>query len=367
MSLISDQEHMLSVLELARRGLGRTSPNPMVGAIIVQKGQVVGEGWHRRCGSAHAEVNAIKAAGKKSFGATLFVNLEPCFHHGRTPPCVDQIIAAGIQEVVIAHADVNPLTAGKSIKKLRGAGIRVRVGLCRKQALRLNEVFIKVHQQGLPFVVVKSAQTLDGKIACASGESKWITSSALRTYARRRRDEFDAILIGSKTAVKDNPRLNGHQKNKRLKKVICDTQLKISLDAALFKDTKAEDCIIITAKQASLSKVKALQSRGVQVWLAPLKGGHIDLKWAFKELAKNDILSILIEGGAHIIGAALKNNLVDKVQCYIAPIILGDAKALDAMTGMNIKTIKQALRLRDVCITDFQGEGLIEGYVLRNC
>ncbi len=354
---------MQTALNLALKGKGKTSPNPMVGAVVVKWARVIATGWHRRCGADHAEIVALKKAGGRARGAKLYVTLEPCFHYGRTPPCVDQVIAGGIREVVIGMVDPNPLTRGKSIAKLRRAGIKVRVGILRPDAERLNEIFIKYMRSKMPFVAAKCAQTLDGKIATVTGESKWITSSKTRDYARRVRDEFDAILVGVNTVLRDDPRLNGAKKTKRLKKIILDSSLKTPLTARLFKGVRPADCIMAVTRKAAPAKIKQFQNKGVRVIISPVKDGHVDLKCLLKALAKEEITSILMEGGARVIGSALKEKLVDKLYIYVAPKIIGDQDARSSVVGVNTVNIGRSIRLKDLTSLNIGQDILLTGYV----
>lgn len=361
------EKFMARALELARQAQGNTSPNPMVGCVIVKKGQIIAEGFHRKCGSDHAEVAALKKVPVNANRATMYVTLEPCHHTGRTPPCVDTIIAHGISEVIIGMQDPNPFTNGKSIQKLKFAGIKVECGILEKECQQLNEAFIKFIQTGMPFVVSKTAQTLDGKIATATGQSKWITSEAMRKFSRKKRDEFDAILVGSETVLHDDPKLTASKKSKRLKKIVVDSSLKTALTAEWLKGKYPEDCIVAVTQKASAKKIKAFEGKGYQVIICPEKKGHINLKWLFKQLARNDIMSILIEGGAHVIGTALKDKLVDQMHIYIAPKIIGDQKALSAVQNLGIKNLEQAVQLQDVTYEIFKEGIMVNGYVLRNC
>lgn len=354
---------MQMALDLAAKGKGYTSPNPMVGAVIVKGTRVIAIGWHHRRGADHAEIVALKKAGAHSRGAKLYVTLEPCFHYGRTPPCVDKVIASGIREVVIGMADPNPLTRGKSIAKLRRAGIKVKVGISRPRAGQLNEVFVKYIRSKMPFVAAKCAQTLDGKIATVTGESKWITSSKTRDYARRVRDEFDAILVGVNTVLRDDPRLNGARATKRLKKIVLDSSLQTPLTARLFKGVRPADCVIAVTRKASPSKIKQFQNKGARVIICPAEDGRVDLKWLLKALAKEEITSILMEGGAHVIGSALKQKLVDKLYIYVAPKIIGDQDALSSVVGVDTVNIGKSIRLKNLTSRNIGQDILIIGYV----
>lgn len=360
---MTDRHYMQRALHLALKAKGKTSPNPMVGAVIVRGNRIIAEGWHHRCGADHAEIAAIKKAGRRARGARLYVTLEPCGHYGRTPPCVDQIIQGGIKEVIMAMKDPNPLTNGKSIVKLRRAGIKVKVGVLRNEAARINEAFIKYIKYKMPFVVAKCAQTLDGKIATATGHSHWITSPKARQFARSKRDEFDAILVGINTVINDNPRLSGHSKTKRLKKIVLDSALRIPLRARLFAGTQRGDCIVATTKYAPPAKKKLLQKKGITIIRCPQCRGQIDLPWLLKELAKREITSILMEGGAQVIGSALKDRLVDKMHVYVAPKIIGDHKALNAVVGVNVRLLKRAIVLKNITFQKIDSDLFIAGYV----
>ena len=363
---MTDQEYMQRALHLALKAKGKTSPNPLVGALIVKGTKIIAEGWHKRCGADHAEIVALKQAGSHAKGVRLFVTLEPCFHFGRTPPCVDQIIKSGIKEVIIGMRDPNPLTDGRSIAKLKRAGIKTKVHVLEKELKQMNEVFSKYIKTNMPFVAIKCAQSLDGKIATSLGDSKWITSSKTRQSARRIRDEFDAICVGIQTVLKDNPRLNGLKKSKTLKKIILDSTLRIPPNARLFNGIQPSDCIIATTKKAPKNKMEFLKNKGIRVLTCPERQGCVDLKWLFKELAKYEITSILMEGGAHTIGCALKENLVDKIYVYLAPKFIGDQNALSSIVGLNPSRIRQAIQLKRLTIKKIDQDIFITGYVHRN-
>ncbi|MBF0483247.1 MAG: bifunctional diaminohydroxyphosphoribosylaminopyrimidine deaminase/5-amino-6-(5-phosphoribosylamino)uracil reductase RibD [Candidatus Omnitrophica bacterium] len=362
---MSDEKFMQRALELAEKGKRFTSPNPMVGAVIVKSNKIIAEGYHAKCGGEHAEVAALKKCkGSAAKGAVLYVTLEPCFHEGKTPPCVDTVIASGIKEVVIAMKDPNPLTNGKSIRKLNAAGIKTRVGILSEKAAKLNEAFIKYITEQMPFVVAKVAQTLDGKIATTARDSMWITAQGTREVSRKVRAEFDAILVGVNTVLNDDPRLDSFYEEKILKKIVVDTRLRVPLTAKIFK--KPELCILATTNKASVNQVALLKHKGIEVIVCPVKNSKVDMKWLFKELAKKGIMSVLIEGGSEVIGSALKDGIVDKMHIYVAPKIVGDQRALSSVTGMNIAKVDEALQLRDLQVLYFNPDIRIEGYVLRN-
>ncbi len=357
---------MQRALELAKKGCGRTSPNPMVGALLVKGGKVIAEGYHHFCGGDHAEVDALKKIGSRARAATLYVTLEPCAHWGRTPPCTEAIIKAGIKKVVVGVLDPNPRTHGKSVHILRKAGIEVQVGFLEQELTQMNEAFNKYIRTKMPFVVAKCAQTLDGKIATATGKSKWITSLKSREHAHRKRHEFDAIMVGINTVLQDDPQLNPTNSLKRLKKIVVDSSLRIPLKARLLHVRHPSDVIVVTTVRASEKKIQRLTKKGVRVWVAPAKGvhSHVDLRWLFKELAKNEMVYVLIEGGGRLIGRALKDGLVDRMMIYVAPKIIGDQNALSAIAGLNIQNITQALKLKNMTVQKIGEDILLEAYVV---
>jgi len=361
---MTDIDYMNRAITLAKKGKGKTSPNPMVGAVLVKSKRIIGQGWHQRFGGPHAEVIALHQCRNIAKGSKLFLTLEPCHHFGHTPPCVDKIISSGVKEVIIGMKDPNPLTNGRSIQKLRRAGVHVKVGLQKEKCEKLNEVFIKYIKYKTPFVVAKIAQSLDGKIATANGSSKWMTSVQTRIFSHKRRNEFDAIVVGKNTVLKDNPTLNATWKEKRIKKVILDSKLAVLPNARLLKGTQDGQVIIATTSFASERKVNAFREKGVEVLVCPNKVKRVNLKWVMKELAKKGISNILIEGGAQIIGRALHNKIVDKMNIYIAPKIIGDKDAIPSISGMKLYNVNHSLRLKNIKMRKMGDDYLLEGYVV---
>jgi len=341
--------------ELALQGWGKTSPNPMVGAVLVKNGKIIAEGYHHYCGGDHAEVDALKKAGSKARGETLYVTLEPCGHSGRTPPCTQAILKAGIKKVSVGSLDPNPLNNGKSLKFLRQQGIEVEHGLLACELARMNEAFNCWIVTGKPFVTAKIAQTLDGKIACLNGESQWITSAFARDYAHRLRFGFDAIMVGINTVLKDDPQLKTLPA-KRIKKIILDTHGKISPQAKLLEGTRPEDVFIFSGS-STRKKIKA------EVINAPLDHGKIDLNWVLKYLGEREIISVLIEGGGAVVGNALAHNLVDKMMIYTAPKIMGEG--LPGVRGLKSKTLGEMVHLKDISFDKIGEDVLIQGYPKR--
>ncbi len=341
-----DLKFMQRAIALAKRATGRTSPNPLVGCVIVKSGKVVAEGWHKACGGDHAEVDALKKAGVRAKGATMYVTLEPCAHWGRTPPCVDAVLAAGITKVVVAMKDPNPLTNGKSIRKMRAQGIEVVTGVCLSEAEEMNLAFIKYILKKMPYVTAKSAQTMDGYAGLRSGQVPWITSSATRERARVRRREFDAIIAGVNTVLADDPRLDAS--DKAIVKVIIDSRLRTPLKARLLKGTEPGQVIVAVTRKASEARIAAFQKRGVRVIVVKDRSGHVDLNVLFKELAKNGLSRILIEGGPTLVDAALKAGLVDRLHLYVAPKVMSGFKSRDLIAGFDIESLADTKKFRIV-------------------
>jgi diaminohydroxyphosphoribosylaminopyrimidine deaminase/5-amino-6-(5-phosphoribosylamino)uracil reductase len=337
----NDFIYMNRAWELALKGWGRTSPNPMVGAVLVKSGKIIAEGFHHYCGGDHAEVDALKKAGAKAKGASLYVTLEPCGHSGRTPACTEAILKAGIRKVIVGALDPNRLNNGRSLKFLRRHGVEVSTGLLVDELTHLNEAFNCWITTGRPFVTAKIAQTLDGKVACLDGKSKWITSEQARDYAHRLRFGFDAIMVGINTVLKDDPRLKTLPA-KHIKKIILDTHGKISSRAKLFEGTRPEDIFVFSARNA------------------PLYHGKIDLKWVLSFLGKRGVASVLIEGGSTVVGEALARNLVDKMMVYIAPKIMGEG--LQAVRGLKSRSLGKMVQLKEISFDTIGKDILIQGY-----
>lgn len=356
-----DVNHFMRLaLDLAVKARGRTYPNPLVGALIVKNGRVVGRGFHKKAGGPHAEIFALKSAGKKALGAALFCTFEPCAHYGATGPCVKEIVASGIKEVYIGMIDPNPLTRGKGAAYLEKNGIHVKVGFLKKEISQLNEGFIKAMTKNEPFVTVKSAASLDGKIATRCGESKWITSKASRAYAHSLRRYYDAIAVGINTVLKDDPCLEPCNSNHRFVKIIVDSDLKIPLTARLLK-TKSK--VIIAAVRKNEAKEKQLIKRGVEVFYTRKSSSRVDLKELLKKLNVLKIRNILVEGGAELVGSFLDEHLVDKALFFIAPKIIGGRRALSAVGGEGIKELDHAVCLKDFKIQRIKDDIFIEGYL----
>lgn len=359
-----DEQYMRQALDIARYAIGRTSPNPMVGAVIVSNGRVVGQGWHRKAGTPHAEIHALQQAGELARGATMYVTLEPCSHHGRTGPCADAVAAAGIKKVVIAMNDPNPLVAGKGIAKLRAAGIEVVEGILAAEAAKLNEIFIKWISTQMPFIAVKSAMSLDGKIAAHTGHSQWITGEKSRERVQQLRDCHDGILVGIGTVLADNPSLTARlsYEGKNPIRIIIDSMARTPLDAKVVTDGLAPTIIVVTPSAPS-ERVNALRARGAEILSIESKEERVDLREAFKALAKRDITSILIEGGASINGSIMEEHLADKIYWFIAPKIIGGQRALGPVGGQGVTDVNHAHEFEDLTMEPIGQDILISAYM----
>jgi len=361
---------MRMALELAEKGRSSTSPNPMVGSVVVKNGKVISHSYHRRAGTLHAEAIALNKAGKKAKGATLYVNLEPCSHRGRTPACTDAIIKSKIKRVYCAMIDPNPLNNGRSIKILKKNNIDVNIGLLKKDAERLNEAFIKYITKKMPFVTLKAAESLDGKIATKIYDSKWITSDEARDYAHKLRSEVDAILVGVNTVIKDNPLLTSRRPRSPIK-VILDPDLRIPERAKIFSKCSPSLNIIVVLKEslndkAILEKIKRLSKRGILVIACPEKDARIDLKFLLKELAELEISQLLVEGGGETLAGFIEGGLVDRVLFFIAPKIIGGKDAITSVEGQGVDRVRKSLKLKDIKIEKIGEDILVGGYVYGN-
>ena len=362
-----DMLFMTEALRLAEQARGRTSPNPMVGAVLVKDGRIIGKGYHTKAGAPHAEIEALRAAGENPAGATLYVTLEPCCHYGKTPPCTDALRRAGIRRVAAAMVDPNPKVSGQGLAQLRDAGVEVEVGLLENAARRLNEAFITYQTTGLPFVIAKFAMSLDGKIATKTGASKYLTNEISRAYVHRLRDQMDAIMVGVGTIRADNPLLttrlpDGSGKNPR--RVIIDTHLATPVTANVLTNLTTARTTIFTGADVDLQHVQQFREKGVDIRTVPYdKDGRLDLRQVLAVLGKQEILSVLLEGGAEINGSAFISGLVDKVLVFLAPLIIGGKDAPSPVEGSGIETLPEAVRLTQVTTQRFGEDILIEGYV----
>ena len=357
---------MALALRLAERARGFTSPNPMVGAVVVKDARIVGQGYHRRAGALHAEVEALRKAGARARGATLYVTLEPCNHTGRTPPCCDAILAADIARVVIAARDPNPSTDGRGIARLRRAGLAVIAGVLARDAEQMNEPFWKAMRSGMPLVIVKVGQSLDGKIATAGGDSRWITSAAARRTAHAWRSRVDAILVGVQTVMQDDPQLTvrgvAHRPDRPVK-IIVDSRLRTPVGAQCLSTRSPAPSLIVTTIQGG-RRHQALRRCGAEILTLPARRGRVPLRRLCQLLVRRDIQSILIEGGGEVVAGALAERIVDRVLFFIAPVLVGGRTAPTSFGGAGINRIGHAIRLTDVTYRRVGPDVCVEGRVV---
>lgn len=359
------EKYMRLALDLALKAQGMTRPNPLVGAVIVKDGHVVGTGYHRKAGGPHAEVFALCEAGSKARGGTIYTNLEPCSHQGRTPPCAGQIIDAGLSRVVSAMEDPNPRVAGRGFDLLRKAGVEVSVGVLAGEARKVNEAFCKYITRGVPFVALKTATTLDGKVATTTGMSRWITGEESRHFVHQLRQYYDAILTGAGTVLKDDPRLNVRLTDKGQDpiRVVVDSRGRIPLEAKVFILPAKDPTILAVTTEAPPEKIARLQEMGVQVLVLPAKEGRVDLHALLKELGKREITSLLVEAGGTLNYSLLADGLVDKAYIFLAPLIFGGQSAPTSVDGQGIEDIAHAWRLEDMGIDKYGEDILLTGYI----
>jgi len=365
MPMSDDVLYMRRCLELAMKGAGKVSPNPMVGSVIVYNGEIIGEGWHEKFGGTHAEVQAIASVSNLDLlsHATLYVNLEPCCHFGKTPPCSDLIIETGIPRVVIGCRDPNPAVAGKGTEKLLAAGIDVTEAVLEAECMKLNEAFIKCHNAGLPLVAIKIAQTLDGKIATSLGASRWITGEAARLEVHRLRSVYDAILIGEATIRADDAMLTvRHCPGRNPLRVVLDRQLSLPLDAKIF-GSEALTIVFASSSWSELPKAELLRQKGVTVLFVNEHAGELNLREVLLELHNRKILSVMVEGGSRLSASFIRAKLVDKIYMFIAPKIFG-GDGLSAFAPLGISIPDQSVNLQFESPRFFGIDLLVEGYIV---
>lgn len=357
---------MKRALELSKKGSGYTNPNPLVGAVIVKNGKIIGEGYHELYGSNHAEVNAFKNATENVIGATMYVTLEPCSHYGKTPPCANAIVEKGIKKVVICLKDPNPLVSGGGIKILEKNGIEVVTGLLEEEGRKLNEIFLKYITTKLPFCIMKTAMTLDGKIAAYTGDSKWITGEASRKYVHVLRHRVAGIMVGIGTILADDPMLTTRleaEKGKDPVRIIADSSARIPLEAKVLNIKSEAKTIIAVTEKAPKDKVKILKEKGAEVITTPTKNQGIDLTYLMKELGEKRIDSVLLEGGSTLNYSSLNEGIVDKIITFIAPKIIGGSASKTPVGGQGKEFLRDAIKLKNIKIQNFDDDIMIEGYI----
>lgn len=359
----TNEKYMRIALELARKASGLTNPNPAVGALVVKNGVIVGRGYHKRCGLPHAEANAIKAAGARAIGATMYVTMEPCNHFGRTPPCTNAIIRSGIRKVIVGMKDPNPVTNGKGIRKLKSAGIEVVCGVLEDGVRDLNRPFSKYIQTGMPYITLKMAQSLDGKIATRTGDSKWVTSEESRRFVHALRSRVDGVMIGVNTLVRDDPLLLSKIRDgKEPARIIVDSSLRSPVRARIFSSTGISPVYVAAAKKAGLARGPLYERRGAKVLYLNESRGRVDLKKLLVALGELDMMHILVEGGGELAAALIDGGMVDEFLFFIAPKIVGGRNALTSVEGPGITKMQDARGLKDVTVYRYGDDILIRGY-----
>ncbi|MDO8550774.1 MAG: bifunctional diaminohydroxyphosphoribosylaminopyrimidine deaminase/5-amino-6-(5-phosphoribosylamino)uracil reductase RibD [Ignavibacteria bacterium] len=345
---MTDESYIKLAIEIAKKGSGKVSPNPLVGCIVIKNDRILGAGFHEKFGGKHAEVNAIEKAGSNIEGATIYSNLEPCSHFGKTPPCVDLIISSKIKKVVIGTLDMNPQISGKGVKKLKAAGIEVKVGVLENECIGLNKFFFKYITKKLPYVTLKAAQTIDGKIADKAGESSWISSVPSRKYVHSLRARYDAVLVGAGTVEKDDPKLTVRlTEGRNPKRIILDSDLDLNLNHKIFTRNSDKNLIVITSRKSIGKKrrINKLNSLGVTLlFVKEERDDRINLKSALRELQKIGIASVLVEGGSQVFTSFIKENLFDDMIIFISPKILGCG--IPIVGNLGIKQLQKSLKIK---------------------
>lgn len=364
MKNLKDLFYLEMAYGLAEKAWGWASPNPYVGAVIVKRDAIIGHGFHERPGKPHAEVIALDRAGTQAKGSTAYITLEPCVHWGRTPPCVDRLLEARPRRIVVSALDPNPLVFKKGIKKLKEAGIEVSFGLLEEKNRRLNETYIKYITQKIPFVTAKAALTLDGKIATRAFDSKWISSARTREYVHLLRGEYDAIMVGIGTLVLDDPLLtvrHPNWKGKKITRVILDSRLRFPLGAKILSTLEEGKILVFTLKDVPMKKADALTKKGVEV--IPLsRSSGIDLLEVLSWLGKQEIASLLVEGGHHLLTSLLEARLADKILLTLSPRLIGGEKAFSFFGGKGVSFVKDSLNLKDIRYFQIENDMIVEGY-----
>lgn len=368
--VIPTHEHYMKMaIDLALKAKGRTSPNPMVGAVVTKDGKVVGSGYHQKAGKPHAEIEALNNSGEKAREGNIYVNLEPCSYFGRTPPCCDALIESGIKKVFIGMKDPNLRVSGKGIEKLNNAGIETVVGIMEKESRRTNEIFAKFITTQKPFVILKSAASLDGKIAVPSGRSKWITGEKAREKVHEIRAEVDAVMVGVNTVIMDNPYLTARLKGKEVKsplRIILDSSLRIPENSEVLRVSEEIKTVIATTEKAPKKKVKRLELEGIKIICPGEKDGKVDLEALMVKLGGMEITSVLIEGGSEVNASVLRSRIVDKIVFFYAPKIIGGTNSPPMFGQKGVGELSDAVRIVDLDTLRVGEDIMVTGYVYGN-
>lgn len=364
----ADERFMQMAIDLACQARGRTSPNPMVGAVLVSDGIVIGTGYHKKAGAPHAEAVALNQAEENAKGSTLYVNLEPCSHYGRTPPCVEAIIKAGVRKVVAAIADPNPLVSGQGFKRLSEAGVMVKTGVMAEKAYRLNEIFIKYVLTQQPFVLMKTAMTLDGKIATREGFSRWITGEKARHSVHCLRDQVDAIVVGIDTILKDDPslttRLGGREESDAVR-VVVDSKARLPLDAKVVSLESRVPTVLATTDLAPPDRLKTLEQHGIDILKLPGERGRVSIGALIEALGKREITSLILEGGGELNYSFLEQGYIDKIYFFVAPLLCGGVNAPTPLKGRGARTLQDSWVVEDLQLKKLDQDFLFIGYPVR--
>ena len=366
MSDFQRQQFMQRAIDLARQGEGRTAPNPPVGAVIVNSGEIVGEGFHPRAGEPHAEIFALRQAGTKARGADIYVTLEPCSHHGKTPPCADALIAAGIKSVYVGMIDPNPLVAGRGIERLEKAGIDVHTGILKPECCQLIVAFSRFISTGCPFTIYKSASTLDGNTATSTGDSQWVSGEKSRFAVHQLRDRVEAIMVGVNTVLSDDPLLNTRLPEgpgRDPLRVVVDSQLRMPIDCRMLKQKSKEKTLVATIS-TDQEKISKLQLAGAEVVIFPTVDGKVSLLALWRELGRRKVQRLLLEGGAGLAGAALSHGLIDQLMLFLAPKILGGSSPFGIFSGHGCSRMSEAINLANITYKPSGEDLLIIGDIL---
>lgn len=361
-----ETKYMKRALDLAEKGMGYTNPNPLVGAVIVKDGKIIGEGYHELYGGHHAEVNAFRNAAEDVKGATMYVTLEPCSHYGKTPPCANAIVKKGIKKVIVSLEDPNPEVSGRGIKILRDNGIEVVTGVLEEESRKLNEIFLKYITTKLPFCILKTAMTLDGKIATRTGDSKWITSEESRKYVHKLRHRVASIMVGVGTIIQDDPQLNTRLEDMNGSdaiRIVVDTSGRTPLESKVLNIKSNSRTIIATTELAPKETIREFENKGAEVIITPIKENRVDLKYLMQALGERKIDSVLLEGGSELNYSAMEAGIIHKVNTFIAPKFIGGREGKTPLGGLGRPFMKEALTLKNIDIHRFGDDIMIEGYI----
>jgi len=364
--MICDEFYMRRALEFAKKGEGKTSPNPPVGCVIVKNNKIISEGYHKKAGLPHAEIEALKKT-KDAGNSTMYVTLEPCDHYGKTPPCTNEIIKRGVKRVVIGMKDPHRVNNGRGIKKLKKNRIHVETGVCSREIEEFYKPYKKFITERTPFVTVKIAESLDGKIATSKGESRWISNDLSRRYVQKLRSKVDAVMIGINTVIKDGPSLIPKtQKREFTKRIVVDSHLRMPLDSKLVRSSDSAPLLIAAIDKASAKKINILRKKGATVLIVRSKNNRVDLTCFFRELGKLGIMHVLVEGGGELVGKLFDERLVNKILFFISPKIIGGESAVSSVRGKGVNRIRDAVRLKNMVLRRFREDILVEGDVCWN-